>query len=148
MGRGLESLLRHQFPDPGGGARGPRSRLARMLLRLISRLPLPVLYALFGLVACILRAVRWRRNLVDDGLGRCLPEKSAPERAAIAREFYRGLGRLAAEVMHGSRIPVDELERHRVVGTEEENAGVDEVEHGRLSEVSGLQDCRISTARS
>lgn len=82
-----------------------------MLLRLISRLPLPVLYALFGLVACILRAVRWRRNLVDDGLGRCLPEKSAPERAAIAREFYRGLGRLAAEVMHGSRIPVDELER-------------------------------------
>lgn len=82
-----------------------------MLLRLISRLPLPVLYALFGLIAWILRVVRWRHGLVDDGLGRCLPEKSPTERVAIAREFYGGVGRLAAEVMHGSRMPADELER-------------------------------------
>jgi KDO2-lipid IV(A) lauroyltransferase len=82
-----------------------------MLLRLISRLPLPVLYALFGLIAWILRVVRWRRDLVDDGLGRCLPDKIPAERADIAHEFYIGVGRLAAEVMHGSRMSADELDQ-------------------------------------
>jgi KDO2-lipid IV(A) lauroyltransferase len=82
-----------------------------MLFRLISRLPLPLLYALFGLLAWLLRVTRWRRDLVDDGLGRCLPEKSAQERAALARDFYAGVGRLAAEIMRGSRMSADELDR-------------------------------------
>src|SRR5512138_3459946 len=99
MGRGFESLLRHQFPFPSGAANPPPDRLVRMLFRLISRLPLPLLYALFGFLAWLLRVTRWRRGLVDDGLARCLPEKSAAERGAIARDFYAGLGRLVAEIM-------------------------------------------------
>jgi KDO2-lipid IV(A) lauroyltransferase len=81
-----------------------------MLFRLISRLPLPLLYALFGLLAWLLRVTHWRRNLVDDGLARCLPEKSVQERAALARDFYAGVGRLAAEIMRGSRMSPEELE--------------------------------------
>ena len=81
-----------------------------MLFRLISRLPLPLLYALFGFLAWLLRVSRWRRGLVDDGLNRCLPEKSPHERAVLAREFYSGVGRLVAEIMRGSRMSVDELE--------------------------------------
>jgi KDO2-lipid IV(A) lauroyltransferase len=81
-----------------------------MLFRLISRLPLPLLYALFGFLAWLLRVTRWRRDLVDDGLSRCLPEKTPAERKALAREFYGGVGRLVAEIMHGARMSVDELE--------------------------------------
>ena len=111
MGRGFESLLRHQFPGPSGAGGTPPDRLARiMLFRLISRLPLPLLYALFGLLAWILRVTRWRRNLVDDGLRRCLPEKSVAERATLARDFYSGVGRLVAEILFGSRMSIGELE--------------------------------------
>lgn len=82
-----------------------------MLFRLISRLPLPALYALCGALAWVLRVVGWRRGLVDDGLARCLPEQSAAQRMAIARDFYVGLGRLVAESLHGARITTDDLER-------------------------------------
>ena len=80
-----------------------------MLFRLISRLPLPLLYRLCGIMAWLLRATRWGRDLVDDGLDRCLPEKTAAERTAIARDFYAGLGRLSAEILHGSRISPQQL---------------------------------------
>ena len=82
-----------------------------MLFGLISRLPLPLLYVLCGFLAWLLRVARWRRGLVDDGLGRCLPQKSAAQRRAIARDFYAGLGRLVAEFLHGRHITGDELER-------------------------------------
>ena len=81
-----------------------------MLLRLISRLPLPLLYAFFGVVARCLRVAGWRRRLVDDGLARCLPERGVAERNDIAREFYASLGRLAAEILHANRIAPDRLE--------------------------------------
>ena len=84
-----------------------------MLFRLISRLPLPLLYVLCGFLAWLLRVTRWRRDLVDDGLSRCLAEKSQAERSAIARDFYAGLGRLVAEFLHGRRMTEDELE-HRL----------------------------------
>jgi KDO2-lipid IV(A) lauroyltransferase len=80
-----------------------------MLLRLISRLPLPLLYGLCGFLAWLLRVTRWRRGLVDDGLNRCLPERSAADREVIARDFYAGLGRLVAEILHGSRISPQRL---------------------------------------
>jgi KDO2-lipid IV(A) lauroyltransferase len=79
-----------------------------MLLGLISRLPLPVLYACFGLVAWLLRVLRWRRHLVDRCLARCFPEQGATERRRLAGNFYAGLGRVAAEILHGAQIgPAD-----------------------------------------
>lgn len=81
------------------------------MVSLLARLPLPLLYALFGAAAWVLRVVRWRRGFVDDGLERCLPERSAAERRSIAREFYAGLGRVAAEVVKATRIAPEQLEQ-------------------------------------
>jgi len=82
-----------------------------MLFRLISRLPLPLLYGLCGFLAWLLRVTGWRRGLLEGGLGRCLPEKSPMEREAISRDFYSGLGRVVAEFLHGARITTGELEQ-------------------------------------
>lgn len=89
------------------------------MLRLLSLLPLPLLYATFGLAAWLLRVSGWRRELVDDGLARCLPEHDDASRAAISRQFYAWLGQLVAEFVHGARIDPDDLtQRLRFENTE------------------------------
>lgn len=82
-----------------------------MLLRLLSLLPLPLLYAICGAAAWLLRVTGWRRRLVVDGLARCLPDRDAAERHRIAHEFYTGLGRLVAEILRGPRMAPADLER-------------------------------------
>jgi hypothetical protein len=37
-------------------------------------------------------------------------------------------------------LAIDELDRHRVIGAEDEDAGIDKVEHGRVSGLQDLQD--------
>ena len=81
-----------------------------MPLRLLSRLPLRVLYVLCGGLASLLRVLGWRRRLVDEGLSRCLADRDAAARGGIAREFYASLGRLVAEVLYAARITTTELE--------------------------------------
>ena len=79
------------------------------MLRFLSILPLPVLYAVFGAAAFLARIVGWRRDYVRTGLARCLPEATEAERARVAKEFYAYLGELVAEAVHGSRIAQDDL---------------------------------------
>jgi KDO2-lipid IV(A) lauroyltransferase len=79
------------------------------MLRLLSFLPLPVLYALFGVVARLFRAVGWRRELVDQGIARCLPAREPRDRKEVAQQFYVWLGQLAAEFVAGARMPEDAL---------------------------------------
>lgn len=81
------------------------------MLSLPSRLPLPVLYALCGSLAWILRISGWRRRLVSEGLERCLPDRVPAERRQIAREFYAGLGRLVAEFLRAARMTPAEFEQ-------------------------------------
>jgi len=81
------------------------------VFRALSLLPLPVLYAAFAVAAGFLRILGWRRDLVVDMLGRCLPELAPSDRDAILRSFYRYLGELAAEVMHAGRISRASLEQ-------------------------------------
>lgn len=81
------------------------------MFRALSLLPLPVLYAAFAVAAWLLRVLGWRRDLVVDMLGRCLPELAPCDREAILRSFYRYLGELAAEVMHAGRISRASLEQ-------------------------------------
>jgi KDO2-lipid IV(A) lauroyltransferase len=86
-----------------------------MLLSLLSLLPLPLLYALCGAAALVLRIVGWRKQLVTDGLARCMSDRDESERRGIAREFYAALGRLFAEIVRGARIAPAELdERLRI----------------------------------
>ena len=79
------------------------------MLRFLSILPLPVLYAVFGAAAVLARIVGWRRGYVRSGLARCLPDATEAERERIAAEFYAYLGELVAESVHGVRIPQDDL---------------------------------------
>lgn len=79
------------------------------MLRLLSLLPLPVLYALCRLVAGALWLTGWRRDLTLEGLERCLPDVNPAGRRRLAREFYHWLGQLAAEVLHGARLTPEAL---------------------------------------
>jgi KDO2-lipid IV(A) lauroyltransferase len=57
------------------------------------------LYAACGLIAQVLRAIGWRRDLLHRHLDRCLPEVDPAHRRAIATGFYSHLGQLTAEVV-------------------------------------------------
>jgi len=81
-----------------------------VLPRLLSLLPLPALYVLFGGLAWLARIAGWRKALVMDGLGLCLPGADPAELRGHAREFYAGLGRIIAEFLHASRMSTAEFE--------------------------------------
>jgi len=81
------------------------------MLRVLGLLPLPLLYAFFGCVAWVVRVSGWRRNLVIEGLARCLPELGEAARHRTVRQFYVSLGRLAAEFAHATRISPASLEQ-------------------------------------
>lgn len=80
------------------------------MFRALSLLPLTVLYAVFGAAAFVLRMVRWRRELMDEALGRCQPGLSPAERSRLVRASYAYVGELAAEALHAMRIPCRQLE--------------------------------------
>lgn len=79
------------------------------MFRLFSLLPFALLLGLCGFLAFWARVLRWRRHLVDGLLERCLSERTASERVAIADGFYRYLGDQLAEVLHGARISSADL---------------------------------------
>ena len=83
------------------------------MMRALSMLPLPLLYAAFGVAAWFLRIVGWRRRLVMDALERCLPGLGPPERQLILRAYYRYLGELTAEVLHVGQISREDLEQRQ-----------------------------------
>ena len=116
MGRGFESLLRHQSSRAtiesssiaGVHLRAPDSDFS--VFRLLTILPFPVLRVLAAFVAFWVRVLGWRRGLLDGYLGRCLSDRTEAERKNVASGFYRYLGELVAEVFHGPRIAQAELE--------------------------------------
>lgn len=79
------------------------------MFRALSLLPLPILYAVFGVVALGLRLAGWRRGLMLAALGRCLPDLPAAERQRLVRLSYSYLGELAAEVLHAPRMSRGEV---------------------------------------
>ena len=81
----------------------------RVRALILSILPLPVLYAVFGVAALMARIAGWRRGFVDSGLRRCLPDSTDAERGRVATQFYSYLGELVAESVHGMRISQDDL---------------------------------------
>ncbi|MFC3879371.1 lysophospholipid acyltransferase family protein [Algoriphagus namhaensis] len=58
--------------------------------RLLSRLPLPVLYLFSDFLYLIARyVIRYRKKVIDENLAYAFPEKSAKERKDIRNKFYR-----------------------------------------------------------
>ena len=68
-----------------------------------------MLYGVCAVLAFLARVFRWRAGFVRDGLARCLPDTPEAERRRIAADFYRYLGELVAEAVHGARIDRDDL---------------------------------------
>ena len=82
------------------------------ILKLLSRLPLPVLYALTdGLYFFIYHVWHFRRELSLTNLAKSFPEKSPAEIEAIARQSYRSACHLIAEVLKGATMEAADLRR-------------------------------------
>lgn len=85
------------------------------LLKLVSWLPLPVLYGISGLMfPVIFHLVRYRRRVVWINLTRSFPEKPEEELHEIARRYYRYLCDLVVEVVKTGGMSPEELSRRMV----------------------------------
>lgn len=84
-------------------------------IRLLSRLPFPVLYLLSDFLFLIsFYAVRYRRTLVQKNLRSAFPDKDAQSLHAIERAFYKNLCDYAIEMLKAVTISRDELTRRMV----------------------------------
>jgi Kdo2-lipid IVA lauroyltransferase/acyltransferase len=82
-------------------------------LRALSRLPLPLLYALFGLLAWLsLRVLRVRVPVVLANIRACFPGKADAEVQRIAQAHYRQLGEMAAEIIRSARLSPEQFLAH------------------------------------
>jgi KDO2-lipid IV(A) lauroyltransferase len=73
-----------------------------MLMKALTRVPLPVLYVV-GRIAYVVafHVLRWRRAQVEDDLAKCFPERCAAERAAILQRSYRNSADMLMEAIWG-----------------------------------------------
>ena len=95
--------------------------LLRGMLRLLSKLPLRVHYALCAPLTWLARDVfRYRRKVVEHNLALCFPDKTEKERKALLRGYYRHLGEIVAETIWfgGCRRKPERLRRQRLVEVE------------------------------
>lgn len=93
------------------------------LLRLISRLPLGVLYVLADLCFPLLYYVaRYRRKVVTENLNNAFPELSPRERHKIRRRFYRWFCDYVVETLKLLSMSRQEMMRRMII------EGVDEME--------------------
>jgi len=84
-------------------------------IRLLSRLPLPVLYTFSDFLFFIsFYLVRYRRRLVKKNLKNSFPEKTAKELRQIEKEFYLNLCDYAVEMLRLVTMSREELSRRMV----------------------------------
>ena len=87
-----------------------------LLIRILSRLPLPLLYFLADALVYPLmyHVVRYRRAVVAKNLRMSFPEQSAKQRRYLERQFYRRFASTIMEIIYGYRISDEEM-RERFV---------------------------------
>lgn len=74
----------------------------RAVLKALTHLPLPVMYAVSYVVFFIVfHLMRWRRDRAKDDIANAFPEMSPKERAAILKASYRNLADAVAESFWG-----------------------------------------------
>jgi KDO2-lipid IV(A) lauroyltransferase len=92
----------------------------RHVLKFLTRLPLPVLYALGRFAYFIaFRVLRWHRELAARNLANAFPEKSGEERARILKQSYVNLGETLAETFWGFGASGDELAKRIAIENRE-----------------------------
>jgi Kdo2-lipid IVA lauroyltransferase/acyltransferase len=88
----------------------------RHVLKFLTRLPLPVLYALGQFAYFVtFHVLRWHRELAARNLANAFPEKPAEERAKLLRQSYRNLGETLAETFWGFGASAEALARRVVI---------------------------------
>ncbi len=81
-----------------------------IIVKLLSRLPFGVLYALSDFLFVLsFYTIRYRRKLVQRNLANSFPEKSQQELYAIEKQFYRNLCDYAVEMLKLLTISKEEL---------------------------------------
>lgn len=87
-----------------------------LLIRILSRLPLPFLYVISDtlLYPLMYYVVRYRRKIVAKNLRLSFPEKSNEQRNVLERKFYRRFASTIMEIIYGYRISDEEM-RERFV---------------------------------
>ena len=84
--------------------------------RAVALLPLPVKYALSTIAAlCLRRVFRYRAKVIDNNLRAAFPEQDAAWRKDIANRFYRQFTDVALEIVHASRMELDDFRRRVTV---------------------------------
>jgi KDO2-lipid IV(A) lauroyltransferase len=73
-------------------------------MRALSRLPLPLLYALAGALAWLARVLRFRWKVTRENLQAAFPQADAAWLRRIAIDNYRHFGELAAELVAATRM--------------------------------------------
>src|SRR4051794_18336655 len=74
----------------------------QFILRLLTRVPLPLLYPWSALIYFVaFHLMRWRRDECERDVANAFPEKSARERAEIVRRSYRNLADTLIEAFWG-----------------------------------------------
>ena len=87
-----------------------------LLIRILSLLPLPLLYFVADALVYPLmyHVVRYRRAVVAKNLRMSFPEQSAKQRRDLERQFYRRFASTIMEIIYGYRISDEEM-RERFV---------------------------------
>ena len=87
-----------------------------LLIRILSRLPLPLLYFVADALVYPLmyHVVRYRRAVVAKNLRMSFPDKSAKQRRDLECQFYRRFASTIMEIIYGYRISDEEM-RERFV---------------------------------
>ena len=84
----------------------------RILLKLLTRVPLPLLYPWAWLMYFVaFRVMRWHRDLVERDVANAFPDKDARERAEIVRRSYRNLADTLVEAFWGFGASADAIRR-------------------------------------
>ena len=90
-------------------------------LRALGRLPLPLMYALAGFVAWLMRDVfRYRVRVVRDNLRRALPELGENGQRQVLRRHYRALAEVLFElprlaVMSAAELRKEQKQKEKLV---------------------------------
>lgn len=91
-----------------------------LFFKLLSRLPLGVLYLFSDFLYLIARfIIRYRKKVIDENLLYAFPEKSEKERKVIRNRFYRNFTDSIAETVKTLTISKEELSRRFTITNQE-----------------------------
>jgi Kdo2-lipid IVA lauroyltransferase/acyltransferase len=91
-----------------------------LFFRLISRLPLGILYIFSDFLYLMARyVVRYRKKVIDENLLHAFPEKTDRERKDIRNRFYRNFTDSIAEIIKSLTISEKELSKRFVITNQE-----------------------------